>query len=83
MTTLNFRERIHEVLTNVLNPEQPLDGIDLIESGIMDSLSLVSVIMELETTFNLSIPFEKLEIDNFRTLDSMTQFIAEESKVLA
>jgi acyl carrier protein len=47
----------------------------------MDSLALVSVIMELETTFGISIPFEKLEIDNFRTLDGITQFIAKEAKL--
>ncbi len=74
-------ERIHEVLKGVLDTTQPLESVDLIETGIMDSLALVSVIMELETAFNINIPFEKLEIDNFRTLDSISQFIRKEAQV--
>ena len=76
-----FTERVHDVLKTVLNPTQSLEAVDLIETGIMDSLALVSVIMELETVFNMSIPFEKLEIDNFRTLDSISQFISKEAQV--
>jgi acyl carrier protein len=81
MTAIHPTERVYEVLKNVLNTQESLESVDLIESGLMDSLALVSVIMELETTFGISIPFEKLEVDNFRTLDGITQFIAKESKL--
>jgi acyl carrier protein len=74
-------EQVQTVLKTVLNTTQPLEAVDLIETGIMDSLALVSVIMELETVFNINIPFEKLEIDNFRTLDSISQFIRKEAQV--
>jgi acyl carrier protein len=49
----------------------------------MDSLALVSVILELETTFDINIPLEALEVDNFRTLDSISQFFSAESKMLS
>lgn len=74
-------ERVQEVLKGVLDTSRPLESVDLIETGIMDSLALVSVIMELETAFDIQIPFDKLEIDNFRTLDSISQFIRKEASL--
>ncbi len=81
MTAVHPTERIHELLKNVLNTQKSLESADLIESGLMDSLALVSVIVELETTFGINIPIEKLEIDNFRTLDGITKFITKEARL--
>ena len=48
---------------------------DLVETGMLDSLALVSFILELETSFGLSVSYDNLEIDNFRTVKTISQFV--------
>jgi D-alanine--poly(phosphoribitol) ligase subunit 2 len=47
--------------------------LDLLEAGLLDSLGLVSLIAELEERMNIHIPFEELDIDDFRTIGSITR----------
>lgn len=47
-------------------------NLDLIEAGLLDSLGLVSLVAELEERIGAEIPFETLEIDDFRTIASIT-----------
>ncbi len=70
-------ERIRKILSSVLNIDAPEEGTDLIETGLLDSLALVSLILELETEFGLSVSYDELEIDNFRTLESIAQFLSD------
>ena len=41
--------------------------IDLLDSGLVDSIGLVELILELEERFGVSLPMEDLEIDDFRS----------------
>jgi acyl carrier protein len=49
---------------------------DLIESGLLDSLKIVELLVELESRFVLKIPFEDLELDSFRSVASIACLIA-------
>ena len=42
--------------------------IDLLDSGLVDSIGLVELILELEERFGVSLPMEDLEIDDFRSV---------------
>ncbi len=67
--------QIKGILSNVINSDVPSNDTDLVETGMLDSLALVSFILELETTFGLSVSYDNLEIDNFRTIKSIAQFV--------
>jgi len=67
------QERVLEVFRDALGIEVPSRDTDMIESGLLDSLSLVTVIFELEQRYGVSIPFETLEVDDFRTVDAIAR----------
>jgi len=66
---------LRTVLSQILNEDVPSNDTDLIETGMLDSLALVSLIMELETSFEIDIDFDDLELESFRSIDSMAAYI--------
>ena len=51
---------------------------DLVEDLGMDSLLFISIVVDIETKFNIEIPAEKLFINNFKTVDSIVDIVWEE-----
>jgi acyl carrier protein len=48
---------------------------DLIENGIIDSLTFVELIAQLEQEFSIRIPLENIDLDHFRSIARMSRFI--------
>lgn len=48
---------------------------DLIDSGLLDSLTLVQLMVALEEGFNIRIEPEDLDFDDYRSVRSMTEMI--------
>jgi D-alanine--poly(phosphoribitol) ligase subunit 2 len=63
------------IFRDELSIEVPGLEVDVIESGLLDSLGLVTLVVELEQQFGLSIPFETLDVDDFRTVGSIVDLI--------
>jgi acyl carrier protein len=63
-------EIMHEIDQNVLDNEDTL-----IEGGIIDSMSLIELVNFIERTFTVKITEEELDIDNFKTVNALTDFI--------
>lgn len=59
---LSLRELVHDI-TGI---KVASDDTDLIETGTLDSLALVSLIMALENSFSVSIDFDDIELGSFR-----------------
>ena len=55
--------------------------IDLLETGLVDSIGLVELILELEERFGVSLPMENLEIDDFRSVYRIADLIVRFSAV--
>ena len=70
-------ERVAAVVADVLGIHAPDSGIDLLETGILDSLALIELIHALELEFGTELPLEELDVERFRTLDTITQLVAE------
>jgi acyl carrier protein len=68
-------DRIGELVRNILGVHPPAPNVDLIESGLIDSLSLVTLIAELETVFDVRFPLESFDVEDFRTLDRMAAIV--------
>ncbi|WP_447985884.1 acyl carrier protein [Nitrospira sp. Nam74] len=47
----------------------------MVQSGLLDSLGFVEVRAQLEETFGITIPMEKLHIDNFRSIAAIADFV--------
>jgi D-alanine--poly(phosphoribitol) ligase subunit 2 len=54
----------------VANPDS-----DLIEEGLLDSLLLVELIVHLEEQYGIAVQLDDLELDHFRSLSRLTEFI--------
>lgn len=73
--SLELNSKVRDVLNQVLGTQEIDDSLDLFESGTLDSLALVSLIMELETSFDLVISYDDLEIENFKNIQTISNFV--------
>jgi acyl carrier protein len=70
------REKIAALIEERLGVEVPASGADLIEAGLIDSLALVTLIVGLEDTFGCQLPMDDFDVDHFRSVDAMVEFLA-------
>lgn len=63
-------EMMHELDQKVLD-----DNAALIEGGIIDSMNLIRLVAFIEEKFRIKISEDELDIDNFRTVNALTDFI--------
>ena len=68
-------DSIIALFQNQLSVEVTDVDSDLVGEGLMDSFMLVDLIMFLEQEYNIAIDFEGLEIENFRSVSSITKFV--------
>lgn len=54
-----------------------IEYVDLIDDLGMDSITFISLIVEIESLFNIQIPDEFLLMDNFKTVDDAVRIVAE------
>lgn len=57
----------------------PAPDLDLIDSGVLDSLALVELIFELERSFGIELALEEFDIEDFRTARRIAAFVAHQS----
>ena len=68
-----------EELLEILNDIQP--GVDfenqkhLIDDHLLDSLSIISLVAELEDTFDVTIPAVEIIPDNFNSAEAMLEML--------
>jgi D-alanine--poly(phosphoribitol) ligase subunit 2 len=72
----NLQTEIALLLMENLKAEIPSVHEDLIETGLLDSLKIVELLVALEQRFAIRIPLSELEIDSFRSLETITNFVA-------
>jgi acyl carrier protein len=65
------------IFRDALNVMPPAVDTDLFAEGALDSLLLVDLLFKLEQTFNIRIPLEQIELDHFRSVESIAGFLAE------
>jgi acyl carrier protein len=68
-------ERVQRLFLETLNVQVPSPDADLIESGVIDSLALVELLFAIEREFSVSLPLDDLDIDNFRSVDRISDVI--------
>jgi acyl carrier protein len=48
---------------------------DLLEAKLVDSVKIIDLVLEIEQRFVVSLPFEELEIEDFRTVARLAERI--------
>ena len=67
--------QIVQILSDKIHVEVPSVDTDLMETGLLDSLTLVELMASLEEKFGISISFDDIELDNFRSVERIADFV--------
>jgi acyl carrier protein len=70
-----MRDQIIEILEDI-NPEPDYDTCTtLIDDRYLESLSMVSLVAELEDEFDITIPAVEVVAENFNSADAITKLV--------
>lgn len=70
-----MRDQIIEILEDI-NPDADYETCTtLIDDHYLDSLSMVSLVAELEDTFDITIPAVEVTANNFNSVDAITKLV--------
>jgi acyl carrier protein len=71
-----LERRIAALFAELLNVEVPSVDADLIATGQVDSLALVTLLTHLETEFGIRVSLAELEIERLRTVRGIAGVVA-------
>jgi acyl carrier protein len=77
-----IHQKLTELFARKLNLEVPSFETDLLGTGLIDSLTLVELLTQLQETFGVSISTDDLEVENFRSIASIARFMAQRTTVV-
>ena len=72
----DLHDRIVRVFSGPLNLDIPSDDTDLFESGVLDSLAFVELLLHLEREFGVTTSIDDLEVENFRSIARIVEFVS-------
>jgi len=67
--------RVASLFADRLHTDVPAADTDLFETGILDSLRFVELLAALEEAFSVRIAVQDLEIDDFRSVSRIADFL--------
>jgi acyl carrier protein len=77
LATQEVTDRVQRLFVEALNIQVPSAETDVIDGGLLDSLKLVELLFALEREFDISIAMENLDIDTFRSVSRIADFVEE------
>ena len=80
---VDLTERINRLFLDAVNIQVPSPELDLIESGLLDSLAFVEILLRIEQEFGIDVGLAEFEIDDFRTVRKIAEFVQRHSSGLA
>jgi acyl carrier protein len=69
-------DQIARVFATKLHVEVPSVDTDLVETGVLDSMAFVELLLSLEEGFGVKVSLDELELDNFRSIARIAEFVA-------
>lgn len=67
--------RAQRVFEEALNVAAPDPDADIVQSGLIDSLGLVTLLFEIEQEFGVTVPLESLDVEDFRTIANLVRTV--------
>lgn len=77
-TSVVLKEYIREELMNGSNGDLD-ESENLLAAGIIDSLGILRLVSFVEEKFGIEVPDEDVTIDNFQSVKSMSDYVANQS----
>lgn len=72
---LNYREDIRNFLQNFIGEEDFSDEDDIFALGLVSSLMAMQLVLFVEKTLSIRVESEDLDLDNFRSIARMDEFM--------
>lgn len=69
-------DRLGTLFVESFHIEVPSPDTDLLETGILDSLQFVELLVQLEQHFGYRVEIENLDLDDLRTLARIARVVA-------
>ena len=69
-------QQISTLFAEKLHLQVPSVDTDLIDTGLVDSLTFVEFLVQLEQEFGVQVSLQDLELDRFRTITRIAAFVA-------
>ncbi len=60
-----------------------IEYADLVDDMGMDSITFISIVVEIEAKFNITVPDDLLSMDNFRKVDDIVKIVENELSLKA
>jgi methoxymalonate biosynthesis acyl carrier protein len=73
----SLEQNISDIFEQKLHLKVPSADIDLFESGSLDSLSFVELLLQVELEYGIRIPLQDLDLAHFRSIGRIAGFIRE------
>ena len=67
--------RVAQLFERKLGLRVPSPDADLLTSGIMDSLTFVNMLLQIEAEFGIKISLDNIDLEKFRSVSSIADFI--------
>lgn len=82
MTTETIKQEVIELISELFRDKgfdiDILEYVDLIDDLGMDSITFISIVVEVEAYFNIEVPDDMLLMDNFKKVDKIVNIIVNE-----
>lgn len=70
-----MREKVLSVLQEEIPHVDFLASNEMVDEGILDSLTITEIISVLSMEFDITIPFEEIVEDNFNSVDGLAAMV--------
>jgi acyl carrier protein len=67
--------RVERIFRDALRINVPSATTDVIGTGLLDSLALVTLLVEIEQEFCVAIPLDRLEMEELRTVERIAAMV--------
>jgi D-alanine--poly(phosphoribitol) ligase subunit 2 len=72
---LQTGDGILELIRDRLNIDVADVDVDMIETGVLDSIALITLITAIEEALSCELPLDDFDIENFRSARRITQYL--------
>jgi D-alanine--poly(phosphoribitol) ligase subunit 2 len=78
-----LRQQISQLFAGALNRPVPSVDLDLFEAGVLDSVTFVELLLHLELDFGVRASAADLDLDRFRSITCIADFVGERADSLS
>ena len=71
--------QLNAIFIETLNIKVPSPDADLFESGLLDSMQIVELVLQIERRLGVRIDLERVDFDDLRSVSGIARLIAAEA----